>query len=355
MTDKRPDPLVPAEVDLQDFPYTPIFRARLFGSSFHSRASDAEWRAGVTLWLKSWDQVPAGTLPDDDIDLCRLAELGRDIKEWQRIKGMALRGWTLCSDGRLHHRVVADGVLEAWSKRRSASKKGKAGASKRWGTGNASTNESGSPGHKSKVAGASNEIAQAMPGDSKRREGKGKEESGAAGVGEVSKATAPATPEANPRAAPPGDEGQGQPTPAAALIATLRKAGVTVNPRGIAIAEDWVARGIGMETLEKALGIARERKPGEAIPATYLAPIVDELLCTAPAGSAVPAMDRWWKSSEGVKAKGAEFGLVYEFREPGDFPEFKARVFVAAGDGPWIDERDGTVFRLVQELRKQAA
>ncbi|MCW2242207.1 YdaU family protein [Azospirillum canadense] len=117
MTDSLPAPLVPADVDLKDFPFTPMFRARLFGSSFHARASDAEWRAGVTLWLKSWDQVPAGTLPSDDVELCRLAELGRDMKTWIKIKALALHGWFLCSDGRLHHKVVADGVMEAWNRK----------------------------------------------------------------------------------------------------------------------------------------------------------------------------------------------------------------------------------------------
>lgn len=108
-----PLPMTPADSDLRDFPHTPLFRARLFGSSFHARATDSEWRAGVTLWLKSWDQVPAGSLPEDDIELCRLAELGRDAKAWKKLKGGALRGWTLCSDGRLYHPVVAEGVNTA--------------------------------------------------------------------------------------------------------------------------------------------------------------------------------------------------------------------------------------------------
>lgn len=114
MSDELPPPLVSPEVDLRDFPYTPLFRARLFGSGFHARADDAEWRAGVTLWLKSWDQNPSGSLPDDDIELARLAELGRDVKTWLRVKAMALRGWVRCSDGRLYHRVVAEGINEAW-------------------------------------------------------------------------------------------------------------------------------------------------------------------------------------------------------------------------------------------------
>jgi hypothetical protein len=106
-------PLTPSSGDLRNFPFTPIFRARLFGSSFHARTSDSEWRAGVTLWLKSWDQVPAGSLPDDDIDLCRLAELGRDLKAWNEVKAGAMRGWIKCSDGRWYHPVVAEGVNEA--------------------------------------------------------------------------------------------------------------------------------------------------------------------------------------------------------------------------------------------------
>lgn len=126
-----PTPLTPADSDLRDFPHVPLFRARLFGSSFHARATDAEWRAGVTLWLKSWDQVPAGSLPDDDIELCRLAELARDLKTWNKTKVGALRGWILCSDSRLYHPVVAEGVntaLEAKIKQRLKTAKARIGA-----------------------------------------------------------------------------------------------------------------------------------------------------------------------------------------------------------------------------------
>lgn len=113
MVESLPAPPVPPDADLRDFPFVPMYRARLFGSSFHARSSDAGWRAGVTLWLKAWDQCPAGSLPDDDVDLCRLAELGRDVKTWRALKSEALRGWVLCSDGRMYHSVVAEVVMEA--------------------------------------------------------------------------------------------------------------------------------------------------------------------------------------------------------------------------------------------------
>lgn len=109
-----PDPLSPSDCDLRDFPFLPLDIQRLFNSEFHALADDAAWRAGLTLWLKSFHQVPSGSIPDDDISLTRLAELGRDVKTWKKIRDMALRGWIKCNDGRLYHPVVAEKAAEAW-------------------------------------------------------------------------------------------------------------------------------------------------------------------------------------------------------------------------------------------------
>jgi hypothetical protein len=126
-------PLVPPDVDLRDFPYMPVDITRLFGSAFHARATDAEWRAGVTLWLRSFHQVPAASLPQDDVTLARLAELGRDLKAWRKVKAMALHAWVLCRDGRLYHPVVAEKALEAWIVRLGQRKSSAAGNARRWG------------------------------------------------------------------------------------------------------------------------------------------------------------------------------------------------------------------------------
>lgn len=107
-------PLVDRHVDLRDYPYTPIFRTRLFASRFNNLASDAEWRAGVTLWLRSWDQVPAGSLPNDDRELAQLAGLGRDLRAWKKVRRWALYRWDLAEDGRLYHGTVAETVNHAW-------------------------------------------------------------------------------------------------------------------------------------------------------------------------------------------------------------------------------------------------
>jgi len=127
-----PNPLVPADVDLRDFPCLQIDIVRLFSSEFHALSSDAEWRAGMTLWLKSFHQVPAASLPDDDTALARLAEFGRDQTSWKEAKAGALRNWVKCSDGRLYHPTVAIKALEAWLGKLWQRRSGAIGNAKRW-------------------------------------------------------------------------------------------------------------------------------------------------------------------------------------------------------------------------------
>jgi hypothetical protein len=110
-----PDPLVPAEVNLQDFQYMELDVRKLRDSSFAARVSGEAFRAGVLLWCASWHQAPAGSLPDDDIDLAQLAGYGRVVKEWRKVKTDALRGWVKCSDGRLYHKAVCEKALAAWN------------------------------------------------------------------------------------------------------------------------------------------------------------------------------------------------------------------------------------------------
>lgn len=51
------------------------------------------------------------------------------------MKSHALRGWVECSDGRLYHPVIAELAMDAWETKRDKSRKGKAGAAKRWNPG----------------------------------------------------------------------------------------------------------------------------------------------------------------------------------------------------------------------------
>jgi hypothetical protein len=110
--------MIPPECRLHEYHYMPVMIGRLFGSEFHARANDSEWRAGVTLWLKSWHQSPAASLPDDDVLLARLAEFGRDVDSWLKVRDMALHGWVKAEDGRFYHPVIAELALEAWDGKR---------------------------------------------------------------------------------------------------------------------------------------------------------------------------------------------------------------------------------------------
>jgi hypothetical protein len=127
----EPLPLTPATCDLRDYPSMMMDVVRLFSSTFHARANDSEWRAGVTLWLKAFHQVPAGSFADDEIELTRAAELGRDFKTFRKLRPMALHGWVKCSDGRLYHPVVSEKALEAWIDRLTQRKVSQAGNAKR--------------------------------------------------------------------------------------------------------------------------------------------------------------------------------------------------------------------------------
>jgi hypothetical protein len=122
-------PLVPAECDLRDFPYLPVDVQRLLTSETWVLGKGDERAAAMALWLQSWHQVPAASLPDNDRMLGHLAQ----VANWKRVKPQALRGWVLCTDGRLYHPVVAEKALEAWVEKLVNSYSGALGNAKRWG------------------------------------------------------------------------------------------------------------------------------------------------------------------------------------------------------------------------------
>lgn len=107
-------PLVSAEVDLRDFAFMPLDVVRLRDSGLTAKATGDEFRAAVLLWCASWHQVPAASLPNDDAELANLCGYGRAMREWKRVRDGALRGWVLCSDGRLYHPIIAEKARDAW-------------------------------------------------------------------------------------------------------------------------------------------------------------------------------------------------------------------------------------------------
>ncbi len=111
MTEEAGDPLVAAEVDLRDFREMPLEFERLLASDTWVLGNPEEKVAAFHLWCKSWHQVPAGSLPDDDRLLAHLSGSG---PRWKKLRNHALRGWVKCTDGRFYHPVVAEKAQKAW-------------------------------------------------------------------------------------------------------------------------------------------------------------------------------------------------------------------------------------------------
>lgn len=127
-----PDPLVPPHVDLRDLDGFMLNTERLLASELIAIGSGDEIRAALILWARSWKQLPAASLPDDDRVLAGFAMVSP--AKWKRIRSGALHGFTPCSDGRLYHRVLAKEALSAWERKRVYTEKRNKDADrlKRW-------------------------------------------------------------------------------------------------------------------------------------------------------------------------------------------------------------------------------
>ncbi len=117
----------------------PLDVVRLGDSDLVALSTGDEFKAAVLLWSKSWLQVPAASLPDDDRILAHLSGTG---SRWPKLREVALRGWVRCSDGRLYHPVIAEKAADAWKCRLAQ----RARANKRW-SGNSGDGAAEEPRH----------------------------------------------------------------------------------------------------------------------------------------------------------------------------------------------------------------
>lgn len=111
-----PAPLVPPEVNMGGNDWFPLYHRRLRKSRWWRIASDTARSRNVDLWCHAFEETPAGSLPDDDLELAEAAGFGRDIAAFQAIKVDIMAPWTLCRDGRWYHPSLCEVVLEAWGR-----------------------------------------------------------------------------------------------------------------------------------------------------------------------------------------------------------------------------------------------
>jgi hypothetical protein len=112
------DPLTPLNCDLRAYDWFPFYHKRMRQSAFWKRASDAVCRISVEFWSEAYEQVPAGSLPDDDVQLSDWAGFGRrNLSEWLAIKEDVMCAWVKCDDGRWYHPTLCEVALTAWEER----------------------------------------------------------------------------------------------------------------------------------------------------------------------------------------------------------------------------------------------
>jgi len=331
-------PLTPADSDLRDFQFMPLDVVRLRDSDIAAVSTGDEFRCAVLLWCVAWHQVPAGSLPDDDVVLSQYAGFGRVVREWQKVRDGALRGWVKCTDGRLYHPVVSEKVNEAWAGRlkhrekKEAERQRKAAeraARKAQEDANEAAQQAAHdakhPQDTPDLSGGQTEPVQTTPPKSPAENAlRGTVDSGQ-WTGTVDSGQLTSKPKADdditdggyahpteaplpPRVDPAPEDNN----PAIALAVKLRTWGVNATFTHPAV-QDWTQREVDHDILASAVALAREQKGDAKIAPNYLVPIVEKLLNPPAKAEPKPPQQRedytWASSNQGIDKKARELGI----------------------------------------------
>ena len=115
MNEQLPSPLVPADIDVRELPGFMLNTERLMASELVALSSHEAVAAALFLWCRAWKQVPAASLPNDERVIAAFARL--PLGRFKKLRAEVLRGFVLCDDGRLYHRVLAVEALNAFNKK----------------------------------------------------------------------------------------------------------------------------------------------------------------------------------------------------------------------------------------------
>lgn len=104
------EPLTTLEHDVSGMDGFMLDTDKLMASELWALSSGEEFKAAIGLWCRAWKQKPAGSLPNDPKVLAAFSGAG---PRWSKVKDVALRGFILCSDGRLYHKTLCEDVHRA--------------------------------------------------------------------------------------------------------------------------------------------------------------------------------------------------------------------------------------------------
>lgn len=335
MSGDFPEPLTPPDCDLRDFLFMPLDVLRLRDSDIAVISSGDEFRCAVLLWCASWHQIPAGSLPDNDVVLSDYAGFGRVIKEWKKVREGAMRGWIKCKDGRWYHPVVCEKANEAWRSRLEyrekketerirkaelrAAKKAQDDAAN--GAGHPQDNLDLSGGQNIGVPKTNDECPPDIPplsagNHSDRDSGQGQ---WTVDSGELTTKPKSADTPNSPGEANLNPDDSSKPKDRNVQVAVvLRALGIRPMTSLNVFAIEWARNpDITDQLLTDAVAKARKHNTAPHISPNYLAPIIVELLN--------PKDDMTWrKSNQGIDAKGRELGMQAGRVE--SYPDFAKRI-----------------------------
>lgn len=123
MSQGLPEPPVSPDTDIAGLDGFMLNTDKLMASELWALSSGDEFKAAMALWCRAWKQTPPGSLPDDERVLAAFSGAGA---RWSKVRGMALRGFVKCSDGRLYHSTLCDDVLRAAKKKAERKERTKA-------------------------------------------------------------------------------------------------------------------------------------------------------------------------------------------------------------------------------------
>jgi uncharacterized protein YdaU (DUF1376 family) len=75
----------------------------------------------LLLWATAWEQVPCGSLPNDDALIA--ARIGMSPKAFAKARPVLMRGWDAADDGRLYHSTITARVLAMLETKRKESER----------------------------------------------------------------------------------------------------------------------------------------------------------------------------------------------------------------------------------------
>lgn len=321
----------------------PLEVIRIMQSTTYALSTGDEFKAAFTLWCASWMEVPAASLPNDE----RMLEFLSRAKSWKKVKAIALRGWVLCSDGRLYHPIIAKNAIDAWDRRvdfRDA-EDNKNERQKRWRERCKSLANQLRELGITPPRGASLETLEEMLRDANvDTQASTSPSTQASTVDDVEigidsketvkrqltdkdhlSGTTSDTVEKPEVAEQTGDERPGNKRNVEIAV-LLRNSGIKPFTFAHPLAVEWGSNPkVTDELLTAAVQSARDYKPEGDISPNYLKPIVEQLLTPPEAKAAKPQQDTWWTSNTGIERKGREIGL--HPRPTEGYPEYKDRIF----------------------------